>query len=53
MKKIIPILIISLIILSPIFAESVDATTVLLTSDNMNGHDGDLKRLNDIKDRIE
>ena len=53
MKKIIPILIISLIILSPIFAESVDATTVFLTSDNMHGHDADLHRLNDIKDRIE
>lgn len=53
MKKIIPILILSLIILAPIFAESVDATTVFLTSDNMNGHDADLHRLNDIKDRIE
>ena len=53
MKKIIPILILSLVILAPIFAESVDATTVFLTSDNMNGHDADLHRLNDIKDRIE
>ena len=44
MKKIIPILILSLIILAPIFAESVDATTVFLTSDNMNGHDADLHR---------
>lgn len=53
MKKIIPILILSLIILAPIFAESVDATTVFLTSDNLNGHDADMHRLNDIKDRIE
>ena len=36
MKKIIPVLIISLIILCPIFAESVDATTVFLTSDNLH-----------------
>lgn len=53
MKKIIPIFLLSLIILSPIFADSVDATTVFLTSDNLNGHDGDFTRLNDIKDRIE
>lgn len=53
MKKIIPILLLSLIILCPIFAESVDATTVFLTSDNINGHDADFARLNDIKNRIE
>lgn len=53
MKKIIPILILSLIILSPIFAESADATTVFLTSDNINGHDADFTRLNEIKERIE
>ena len=53
MKKIIPIFIISLVLLSPIFADSVDATTVFLTSDNLNGHDADFGRLNDIKERIE
>ena len=53
MKKIIPLLILSLIILSPIFAESVDATTVFLTSDNLHEHDADFARLNDIKNRIE
>ena len=53
MKKIIPVLIISLIILCPIFAESVDATTVFLTSDNLHEHDADFARLNDIKNRIE
>ena len=53
MKKIIPIFLISLIILCPIFAESVDATTVFLTSDNINGHDGDFSRLNAIKEKIE
>lgn len=53
MKKIIPILLLSLIILCPVFAHSVDATTVFLTSDNLNGHDADMHRLNDIKDRIE
>ena len=53
MKKIVPLLLISLIILSPIFAESADAVSVFLTSDNLNGHDADFARLNDIKDRIE
>ena len=53
MKKIIPIFITSLVLLSPIFADSVDATTVFLTSDNLNGHDADFGRLNDIKERIE
>lgn len=53
MKKIIPILLLSLILLCPIFAESADATTVFLTSDNLHGHDADFHRLNDIKERIE
>lgn len=53
MKKIIPLLLLSLIILCPIIAESADATTVFLTSDNINGHDADFARLNDIKERIE
>ena len=53
MKKIIPIVLISLIILSPIFADSVDATTVFLTSDNLHEYDADFARLNDIKERIE
>ena len=53
MKKIIPILIISLIILSPIFADSVDATTVFLTSDKLHEHNEDIGRLNVIKERIE
>lgn len=53
MKKIIPILLLSLIILCPIFAESVDATTVFLTSDHLTGHDTDFARLNAIKDKIE
>ena len=53
MKKIIPLIFISLIILSPIFADSADATTVFLTSDNLHGHDADFHRLNDIKEHIE
>lgn len=53
MKKIIPILLLSLIILCPIFAESVDATTVFLTSDNLHEHDADFARLYAIKDKIE
>ena len=53
MKKIIPILLLSLIILCPIIAESADATTVFLTSDNLHEHDADFARLNDIKERIE
>lgn len=53
MKKIIPILLISLMLLSPIFADSADATTVFLTSDNLHGHDADLSRLNAIKEKIE
>ena len=53
MKKIIPLLLLSLIILCPIFAESADATTVFLTSDNLHEHDADFARLNDIKERIE
>ena len=53
MKKIITLFLLSLIILSPIFAESADATSVFLTSDNLNGHDADFARLNDIKDRVE
>ena len=53
MKKIIPILLLSLILLCPTFAESADATTVFLTSDNLHGHDADFHRLNDIKERIE
>ena len=53
MKKIVPLLLISLIILSPIFAESADATTLFLTSDNLHEHDADFARLNDIKERIE
>lgn len=53
MKKIITLFLLSLIILCPIFAESADAASVFLTSDNLNGHDADFARLNDIKDRIE
>ena len=53
MKKIIPLLLLSLIILCPIIAESADATTVFLTSDNLHEHDADFARLNDIKERIE
>ena len=53
MKKIVPLLLISLIILSPIFAESADATTLFLTSDNLHEHDADFARLNDIKEGIE
>lgn len=53
MKKIIPLVLLSLIILCPIFAESADATTVFLTSDNLHEHDADFARLNDIKERIE
>ena len=53
MKKTIALFLLSLIILCPIFAESADATTVFLTSDNLNGHDADFHRLNDIKERIE
>ena len=53
MKKIISLLLLSLIILCPIFAESADATTVFLTSDNLHEHDADFARLNDIKERIE
>ena len=53
MKKIIPILLLTLIILCPIFAESADATTVFLTSDNLQGHDADFHRLNEIKNIIE
>ena len=53
MKRIIALFLLSLIILSPIFAESADATSVFLTSDNLNGHDADFARLNDIKNRIE
>ena len=53
MKRIIALFLLSLIILCPIFAESADAVSVFLTSDNLNGHDADFARLNDIKDRIE
>ena len=53
MKKIIPLLLLSLIILCPIIAESADATTLFLTSDNLHEHDADFARLNDIKERIE
>ena len=53
MKKIIPLLLLSLIILCPLFAHSADATTVFLTSDNLHEHDADFARLNDIKERIE
>ena len=53
MKKIIPLLLLSLIILCPIIAESADATSVFLTSDNLHEHDADFARLNDIKERIE
>ena len=53
MKKIIPLLIIALILICPIFAEEVHATTVFLTSDNVLGHDEDFEMLNDIKNKIE
>ena len=53
MRKIIPLLLLSLIILCPILAETADATTVFLTSDNLNEHDADFAMLNDIKNRIE
>ena len=53
MKKIIALFLLSLIILCPIFAESADATTLFLTSDNLHEHDADFARLNDIKNRVE
>ena len=53
MKKIIPLLLLSLIILCPIIAESADATTLFLTSDNLHEHDADFARLNDIKEILE
>ena len=53
MKKIIPLVIIALILICPIFAEEAHATTVFLTSDNVLGHDEDMQMLNDIKSQIE
>ena len=53
MKKIIPLFIIALILICPIFASEAHATTVFLTSDNVLGHDEDMQMLNDIKQQIE
>ena len=53
MRKIIPLIILSMLILSPLLAEGVSASTVFLTSDNVNGHDADISQLNDIKNIIE
>ena len=53
MRKIIPLIILSMLILTPLLAEDVSASTVFLTSDNVNGHDADISQLNDIKNIIE
>lgn len=42
-----------LLILTPVFAEEVNATTIFLTSDNVLGYDEDMQMLNDIKSLIE
>ncbi len=53
MKKIIPLLILALVLITPIFAEEAHATTVFLTSDNVLGQSEDLEMLNEIKSLIE
>lgn len=53
MKKIIPLFIIILILICPIFASEVHASTVFLTSDNVLGQSEDFEMLNDIKSIIE
>ena len=51
--KIITFILLILLIIVPVMAEDVNATTVFLTCDNMQGNDQDINMLNEIKNYIE
>lgn len=53
MKKFITLTLLMLILICPILAEDVSATSVFLTSDNVLGHDEDIHILNQIANYIE
>ena len=51
--KIISLLILIFLVIAPVMAEDVHATTVFLTCDNMQGNNQDINMLNEIKNYIE